>query len=41
MAIYSFLDLAADVLKVASQPLTYQEVRGSKAADAFFGCSIA
>ncbi|MDT9546961.1 MAG: HTH domain-containing protein [Chlorobium phaeovibrioides] len=26
MAIYSFLDLAADVLKVASQPLTYQEV---------------
>ncbi|TCD48404.1 HTH domain-containing protein [Chlorobium sp. N1] len=26
MAIYSFLDLAFDVLKVATQPLTYQEV---------------
>ncbi|HHE32890.1 MAG TPA: hypothetical protein ENL07_09800 [Chlorobaculum parvum] len=26
MAVYSFLDLAYDVLKVATQPLTYQEV---------------
>ena len=26
MAIYSFLDLAYDVLKVATQPMTYQEV---------------
>jgi uncharacterized protein len=26
MAVYSFLDLACDVLKVASSPLTYQEV---------------
>lgn len=26
MAVYSFLDLAFDVLKAASSPLTYQEV---------------
>lgn len=26
MAVYSFLDLAYEVLKVATQPLTYQEV---------------
>jgi hypothetical protein len=26
MAVYSFLDLAYDVLKVATQPLTYQEI---------------
>jgi uncharacterized protein len=26
MAVYSFLDLAFDVLKAASAPLTYQEI---------------
>jgi hypothetical protein len=26
MAVYSFLDLAFDVLKAVSSPLTYQEV---------------
>lgn len=26
MAVYSFLDLANEILKAATQPLTYQEV---------------